>query len=70
MGWTPPRGLATEEARMNKVTTIGLDLAKNVFRCCCFSKAIEAQLFLQFFALQPPVHGCDGGLCRVALLGA
>jgi hypothetical protein len=41
-----------------------------VFRCCCFSKAIEAQLFLQFFALQPPVHGCDGGLCRVALLGA
>jgi hypothetical protein len=72
------RGLATEEeAPMSKVSTIGLDLAKNVFQvhgadvagAVVFRKRLRRASVLQFFALQPPVYGCDGGLCGIALLG-
>ena len=56
------RGLATEEeAPMSKVSTIGLDLAKNVFQvhgadvagAVVFRKRLRRPSVLQFFALQP-----------------
>jgi transposase len=56
------RGLATEEeAPVSKVSTIGLDLAKNVFQvhgadvagAVVFRKRLRRTSVLQFFALQP-----------------
>ena len=76
MGWTPPDGIAVpewrvatirKEASVSEVTTIGLDIAKNVFHAHgadergrgVFSKRLTRAKVLDFFAAQPP--------CTVAL---
>src|ERR1700761_6928509 len=76
MGWTPPDGIDVpewsceaplREASVSEVTTIGLDIAKNVFHAhgadergrVVFRKRISRGKLLEFFAAQPS--------CMVAL---
>lgn len=61
-----------------EVTTIGLDLAKNVFQAhgadasgsVVFRKQLRRRNVLEFIAKQPGCTGCYGSLLRSALLGA
>jgi transposase len=61
-----------------QITTIGLDIAKNVFQVHCIDAAekvvVRKQLrrgqVLRFFAPLPPCLVGLGGLCHGALLGA
>ena len=63
---------------MGEVSTIGLDIAKNVFQAhgadasgaVLFRKRLRRAQVLAFFAGQPPVRRGDGGLRQGALLGA
>jgi transposase len=81
MGWTPPDGIDVpewgvspihKEASVSEVTTIGLDIAKNVFHAHgadergrgLFSKRLTRAKLLDFFAAQPPciiaLEACGG----------
>ena len=63
---------------MSEITTIGLDLAKNVFQVHAIDetdglvmrKRFGAARCLAFFAGLPRMSGRHGGLCDGALLGA
>ena len=61
-----------------KVTTISIDLAKNVFQLMgfteanksVFNKRLNRTQLKHFMQMQPPVSCCDGGLLLFSLLGA
>ena len=63
---------------MHEVSTIGLDIAKQVFQvhaadssgAVLFSKKIARTKLLGFFASMPALPGCYGGMRRRPLLGS
>jgi hypothetical protein len=62
---------------MSKITTIGLDLAKNVFHVVCCDEhgkvirklILKRSQVLRYFTNLPPLSGGDGGLYERSLLG-
>ena len=69
---------ADKEPSMNEITTVGLDLAKNVFQVhgvdaegtTVLRKQLRRAQVLAFFSRLTALSGGDGGVCDGALLGA
>jgi hypothetical protein len=86
MGWTPPDGIKVpewwccrplEEASVNQVSTIGLDLAKHIFQvhgadsagCVVLRKKLRRGEVLSFLANTASLWDRHGGLWERPLLG-
>lgn len=63
---------------MKEVSIVGLDLAKRVFQvhaagrdgAVVLRRKLSRGQVIAFFYGTAQLHGCDGGLCHRALLGA